>query len=119
MKAGRELDALVAERVMELHVWTEEEIHRASHWLVKGQYVIDVRQSANCTTVVPVPYYSTSIADAWLVVEKAEYYEASGHDGSYRWYLEINGKYGEADAPTPALAICLAALQSVGDEAET
>jgi len=91
MKAGRELDALIAERVM------------GEMWGV-GPNLEDT-----------LPHYSTQIADAWLVVEKMRPYFEIYCDGG-GWVA----RFGWADAGTLAayadtapLAICLAALKAV------
>jgi len=135
MKAGRELDALVAEKVMGwigsvfkgptlrignryLHegdpIWTTPEgdlYHRARS--IDGSYVGD-----DC------PHYSTDIAAAWQVVEKVrekyvinieidceniwvELWQDSTDEPSN--YKQVADEYGD----TAPLAICLAALKAI------
>ena len=62
---------------------------------------------------------STSIADAWEVVEKFGYYESNNCAHQHTWYLEqmpvqAGQKFAKASAPTAPRAICLAALRAVG-----
>ncbi len=86
---GPELDALIASSVMG---WTELMIHGGG-----------------------VPRYSTSIADAWTVVEKL-----TGKGGRFHLVLHPESgwsaffSYHFAEVPTAPLAICYAALKAVG-----
>jgi hypothetical protein len=117
MKAGRELDALIAEKVMG---WKGINSH-AAH-LEVGQFynrqdgVVIVEHRNRLRMFEP----STSIADAWLVAEKLN--EKWGNwalifRGTWAVY-EYPNDYGEyppdAEADTAPLAICLAALKAVG-----
>lgn len=112
MKPGRELDALVAEKVMGL-TSSEVEIHR--------QFWLD-----GCFS--NLPHYSTDIAAAWEVVEKLTskkqpHFQLSLCD-SYtenpKWCAEFDldrpFKRVIAKAETAPHAICLAALKAVGVE---
>ena len=111
MKADRELDARIAEKVFEQKV-----VYVGGHpHLTEGN---DNYLGGDC------PHFSTQIADAWLVVEKL------GEDG---WSCNIvrhekddnlcefwGGKMGNKHwreivnhQPTTPLAICLAALAVV------
>lgn len=112
MRAGRDLDALVAEKVM-------------------GTDVGDIFYDATHQEIMPsVPSYSTDMAAAWQVVE---HLLAKGRPlalqapGSYdmneeyhqftRWMAGFSGGVGfteEVEADTAPLAICLAALKAVG-----
>ena len=100
MEAGRELDALVAEKVM-------------------GAKVVFVEN---------VPYYSTDIAAAWEVVNHLlchgwdeKYFFRLHYDNVDLWdasfYKESSSDGGGPDvwgtADTAPLAICLAALKAV------
>ncbi len=121
-KAGRELDAAIAARVMG---WSEVEIRPIANAM--GQKVIDEycgrAPGAPPGTSALVPRYSTMIQYAWDVVEKLR--------GQFQFVAVISGK-GPAGAPAPwvckintdggffeekgdtaALAICLAALRAV------
>ncbi len=105
MEAGRELDALVAERVMGWQVSYAEKRGRPplqdDRW---GRYG-------------PVPHYSTEIAAAWQVVEQVQKmhddtlaaFASFLDDGEGRSYL-YNMKAADA-----ALAICRAALHAVSE----
>ena len=103
MNAGRELDALVAEKVMG---WKDPSP-------VFG-LMEDVEGNANFP-----PDYSTSIAAAWRVVEKwqgditvdrrNEHFKVTFYKPSYEY---------EVWAETLPLAICLAALKAVGHPME-
>jgi hypothetical protein len=109
MKAGRELDALVAEKVMGIVATTTAS---ANHpWLVEGTPL-----------KVPVPPFSTDIARAWQVVEKMH---ATGFEVSVNtmqdWIEKCECIVSKgvllsvsANAPTAPLAICLAALKAKG-----
>ena len=115
MKAGRELDALIAEKVMGLSVHK-----RRIPSILDDFYYIKHHLSAleDCL----VPHYSTKIADAWLVVEEMQ---AEGWFGSVnitswktmpwnvRFWSEHNEKKGYYSTDTAPLAICLAALKAI------
>ena len=110
--AGRELDALVAEKVMECHLIR----------FINGLGNLDIRcgcspdqhneQDGACCGFLCD--YSTSIDAAWEMVEKLagtfrlEYEKYSG------WNCELG--LGSCHADTAPLAICLAALQAVGSQ---
>ncbi len=107
MKPGRELDALVAEKVMGY-----ETVYSGANYYVERTYS-------------PVPLYSTDISAAWEVVEKLAcmkdevnvFYDCgawfcnTGVDANGEWSIERSGSC--ATAPH---AICLAALKAVGYE---
>lgn len=110
MKAGRELDALVAEKVMgyEFAIIGEQ----LKKVIVKGSFGEAIDFSP-----------TTNIADAWKVVEKFNYKLSLEINGDYcncKLVGKFNEKmvgqffYGEADSVP--LAICLAALKAVGVE---
>jgi hypothetical protein len=116
MVVGPELDALVAEKVMNYR--GGEDIS----W--------DLSQQPFRQTVQPL-LYSTDIAAAWEVVDKVRARIPSqfaiGCEGyPLYWWARFVGpglvpgmeNYGwhEAQAPTAPLAICLAALKAVGVE---
>lgn len=111
MKPSRELDALVAEKVMGMS--TERRLR-------------------------DIPEYSTDVAAAWQVVEKLKWAEPelSWSDEQHAWCLYLNKKPLDIwqpewsggclylkktlviwpTAPTAPHAICLAALRAVGVE---
>ena len=127
MKAGRELDALIAEKVMEhdLQRWINYPT-REPVIMLKGEDGVWGRRD--------IPHYSTQIADAWLVVEKfrrGQYPHPNGDgvaccvkmniydDVAYPdCYVEIfspSQKKVTAIANEMPLAICLAALKTKGE----
>lgn len=124
----RELDALVAEKVMGLS---------------KGDYYVDYdklsfQEQNNINrgqgaVIYPLPHYSTSIEAAWQVVEKLKFIEVQILDlgikrrnfnlcftSDSNWEASWNNRYGHevchAYAETVPRAICLAALKVVGIE---
>lgn len=129
--AGRELDALIAEKVMG---WNHSEYspirHRCDgkfhtkcgacgkigHGNCYGDGSGPVQIECDCT-----PHYSSSIADAWLVVEAAKLFTERQYvlSNEVDWIIseEVSpaGAYGIiGKAPTIAHCICLAALKAVG-----
>ena len=119
MKAGRELDALIAEKVMGLDV----------HNKVNIFYNRPKNQKHGWQNI---PHYSTKIADAWLVVEKLAnegFCPALIYDDDGSWTMAFDGiqNLPEDDEPlitsfcieakmiadTAPLAICLAALKAI------
>jgi hypothetical protein len=116
MKAGRELDALIAEKVMgweyrdNFYSWGE--LVTPAHWIKDNGWTTD-----------KTPNYSESIADAWLVVEKLRglgTVDLMDDDGK-RWISLIIPKFKahvRAQAETAPLAICKAALKACGVEEE-
>lgn len=101
MKPGRELDALVAEKVMG---WTEVCGYEGEY---KGYWKI-------------LPKYSTDIAAAWAVVELPLFDGwAIGRNASGKWevFNPWENNFVVSVADTAPHAICLAALKAVGYEA--
>jgi hypothetical protein len=102
MKAGKELDRLVAEKVMGDMFANDPDTHGANGY---------------------PPNYSTNIADAWLVIEKVisnnEFVYVNLSFDSVAWICEFCGDTtvgasGTLDNPSAPYAICLAALSAVG-----
>ena len=137
MKAGRELDALIAEKVMgwsalrgideiSKHFPDTSKIyspHLAEVW------INDAGERMACKECGNMPAYSAQIADAWLVVEKMstttkefwklKYFSTGAiaifdYEGG-RDLPWIAGEH-EGDAEEMPEAICLAALKAVGYE---
>jgi hypothetical protein len=135
VKAGRELDALVAEKVMG---WEPVNDPDTGLWwrVPKGGYNPSGFQSEDAP-----PAYSTDIAAAWQVVEKitrplanirnGEWcldrlgYRCCEHDEdgvhgewrcSFRAYKGEDDEWVHVTASTAPLAICLAALKACGVE---
>jgi hypothetical protein len=109
MKAGRELDALVAEKVMGYRQAED------GSWFLPG--------ISTGFGLWELPEYSTSIADAWLVVEKLKLFKGfclrQRNDGM--WDSVRYGKWADGfddqivvGKTTAPHAICLAALKAVG-----
>lgn len=130
MEAGRELDALVAEKVMGYEVFRSDhaEYVQGRDWADPGEplYYPDgiERQAAT------VPEYSTDIAAAWPIAQKLGLALVPQSDGDgFRWLatdvhavnysnvITVEPKDGtEYSADTAPHAICLAALRAVGVE---
>lgn len=114
MKAGRELDALIAEKVFGLKIEWEHYAAGSRPMVIEE----DVRGNKMA------PHYSTQIADAWLVVEKMKtnnycftLYDAYDPE----WAALFSPRDAElnlAEAATAPLAICLSALKAVGVETD-
>lgn len=114
MEAGRELDALVADRVMELIVWEEQVATRCKPMV--PPILIDPQS---------LPHYSTDIAAAWLVMNKMALNEwdvdiwSNGDADRIEWVCDIDmslSKYIRVANSSAPLAICLAALETVSAE---
>jgi len=139
MKPGRELDALVAEKVFDKSwpkggQWIRLEYSRIFNEQCSGQkYVHGGEPHMNDRINDFLPAYSTDISAAWKVVEKltAEgYCPALVNDDFGHWALSFSGTQpveektngcistwcDEVDwADTAPHAICLAALKAVED----
>ena len=143
MTAGRELDALVAEKVMGWqrfpyvlpgagqHV-DGDVVERWGATTVTVNYCPPGR--VHVSTIRTVPFYSTSIDAAWTVVEKLRDTNASVELSAYRHEVKddvpllnrvavwggnaigMETKVAETTAETMPLAICRAALAAVGVE---
>lgn len=137
MKPGRELDALMAEKVMGLiritdddwkraHGYTKDHNDRfATDCMYRSSIRVFRKDKANEFFTLPRPY-STDIAAAWEVVEKlisnafAFELDYSFHDiesDDFYWMALFskykgNQKWGNLAESTPH-AICLAALKAV------
>ena len=121
MSAGREMDALVAEKVMG---WTtiRERTYKHSSG-IKGSRPYNVKEIVGKDPNQrlggdAILSYSENISDAWLVVEKLDLkWRAEndlGYDGSisFGFYLgaELYKNFCWAEGETLPHAICLAAL---------
>lgn len=118
MEPGRDLDALIAEKVMGYSVFKN---HKGGWSLGPADYY-DVHGSLELFN--PLPSYSGDIAAAWEVIEKVQAStEASSfslrqdHEGLWRCDFMGSGKkpfYAIAlNQNTATLAICIAALNTV------
>lgn len=124
MKAGRELDALIAEKVMGWSIFIQPMNHIFPHLVEdEGRLLLFRYKISSAVQWSP----STDIAAAWEVVEKIkrEGFKVQ-FDGDFGWvvywthedYLGGSEKYLEpfGKAGTAPHAICLAALKAVGVE---
>lgn len=109
MKAGRELDTLVAEKVMgwTYRTFPDGACPLVKHWYCGEQYML-------------MQPFSTSIASAWQVVEKLK---ANGNNvwvewAGTVWVCGTTSVFPDIEADTAPLAICLAALKACGVEME-
>lgn len=119
LQAGRDLDALIAEKVLG---WK---------WIKIAGLRLLVPPNFNNRGGISLmsrkdpyqflPHFSTSIQIAWQVVEKFDFWDLTKTiSGEYRAKLrrKVDGKVagyvlGESTAPTAPLAICLAALAAL------
>ena len=124
MEAGRELDALVAEKVMGWEATADGlywDARQKRTRLVLGSAIAKKREEMgieNGPGFVFAP--STDIATAWEVVEKADLWSLYGSigDGPYRACIQFEDREGLMTADTAPLAICLAALKAVSQEGQ-
>ena len=126
MNAGRELDALVAEKVMGW-VWMKEvsTIFLFERTLLPPLFESKVDHSGDDAFIImpEIPDYSTDIAEAWEVVEKLKHLAFNVHHryntGVWTAYFtdgeELFACAEDITGEAP-LAICLAALKAVGYE---
>jgi hypothetical protein len=116
--AGRELDALIAGKIMG---WLD--VKKQSIANAFGQHVMDDYvglPAAGAPQPVLVPRYSTMIQEAWKVADKLRgevqfvaVISGTGPQGAQPWICKINreGSFMEERADSAPLAICLAALK--------
>jgi hypothetical protein len=110
MKAGREMDALVATEVMKQAV-----VQGANcMWECGSETGPGLTHTYRATTGFydPVPLYSTSISAAWEVVEKMRHLDPMVSWDDPKWEVSFSDVWAIAD--TAPHAICLAALKAVG-----
>lgn len=119
MNPGRELDALVAEKVMGLLVSRDSAWERAYE---QEDDLVETTQDRRLRrTLQP---YSTDIAAAWEVVEKLELLDRGWQlcQSQRGWGIGHSSVGDEWDwvvrAKTAPHVICLAALKAVGHEFE-
>ena len=120
--AGRELDALVAEKVMECQViWREQNLPFAA----PKEPHCGCPERIHETPFRGLSAYSTSIAAAWQVWEHLAQREGWFANvqtccrPEHQWCAIVadgEGHLWEGQADTAPLAICLAALKAVGIE---
>lgn len=117
----KEIDFLVADEVLDWIYYYDKKL-RAGTWLDAGL------KRVACADNHLSPFSpSTNIQDAWLVVEKLKkdntLININHHKNGYYadiWFKDLQGAvpYKDTYADTAPLAICLAALKSVGVEVE-
>lgn len=114
MQAGRELDALIAEKVMRFTQCT-------CNCALEPKMVAGFTACAVCGLDIPLAY-STDIAAAWQVVEKLNLFRYmvlnKNADEKYiiRRYSEWLFPDGFTAASTAQLAICRAALKTIEEQ---
>jgi len=113
MPAGREIDIMVAESVMQLSVCRCLGVPR-----VCG---MDMDVCMDCGRQL-CPCYSLHIVEAWKVARKLKWWKAEtdlGEDGSVAWHFRQGTpprhKWFAAQADLAPLAICRAALKLVNE----
>ena len=121
LPAGRELDALVAEKVLGWLQVRKQMIANAMGQPVMEDFV--GLPTASAASPQLIPRYSTMIQEAWKVAdalrERSQFVavlSGLGPQGVQPWICKINrdGGFIEERADTAPLAICLGALKSVG-----
>jgi hypothetical protein len=130
MPAGREMDALIAEKIFKLEGVNYYGRPNLGPWVIVEQ---DDATGLYCWVgdgsdfdehrIYSVPLYSKDIESAWAVAAKGSSFGVDNYstisqeeaaDGIVRWTSEIYiDRWGEADADTAPLAICRAALLAV------
>lgn len=120
LKAGRELDALIAEKVMGWKRGPKRQYIEGENWLLPDGASPHYREGAVGGLKAIIPSFSTDIAAAFEVFEKlAEQFADVGVHALSRgfWEAEIydesKAEWIRASARTAPLAICLAALKAV------
>ena len=123
MKAGRELDALIAEKVMGIcghylnRVDETDPFGDRSIYYRCGRCHETFQGLAFKEGYCAFPHYSIRIADAWLVVGKLDLpftlqKNKQFKGGHYASFI-VDKKFKAAQAATAPLAICLAALEAI------
>lgn len=124
LQAGRELDALVAEKVMGLapEQWPFVcEVDK--HDTAGDVWCSDCQEETDKTARVPL-HYSTDISAAWQVVERLHekgyaltLHNEPDEDAGYTWGASVGGDSADAFVEswedTAPMAICTAALRTV------
>jgi hypothetical protein len=112
MKASREMDALVAQKIMGWEMVTESEYGLC--WKVPqpdGRFEFLSDESA--------PHYSTNMMAAWLVVEKLSdthgfFLGKHGTPGRPPWCCRFGAETAVTEGHSAPLTICVAALKAFG-----
>lgn len=115
-EAGRELDALIAEKVMGIeNILVERGEGRVGRWVQAWTWL--GRGRCPSTVMKHVLPYSTDMAAAWQVVEKMDLFELDMLTWNGEWsVIAYSDGHVLAEAPTAPLAICRAALAAAEAE---
>ncbi len=118
MKAGRELDALVAEKVFGINVVKSEHKNGYAYY-TDGEPDWDWIRFEGSSLQNAIPMYSTDISDAWKVIEKLSFTVELTTNNPYgpttdetEWLVTFHAEF-EAHGCSAAHAICLAALKTI------
>lgn len=142
MQAGREMDALIAEKVTG---WKAQHLpgkcdgkyfircgacgaygHGNCYGNGEGQIQIKCGEHVSCWEKAELPAYSTEIAAAWKIVEKMHMtvytpgssYSSGEYDSFSRGLYAAETQDGEnGDGDTAPLAVCRAALKWIASHA--
>lgn len=116
LEAGRELDVLIADKVMGKGEWST--IGGIYFGPPEGKAKAHAEHTAE---VNRIPHYSTDIAAAWKIVEKLErdgimLWHIGREDSMPNWRAEFGRNHqpalGRAEGNTLPLTICRAALKT-------
>lgn len=126
MKAGRELDALVAEMVMGFNIIDQgyEDLPKLGIYNDKARESIVKLYPHMDKNLAKIKPYSTNMAEAWEILNKFDFFKLENmgcNDKKYHATLHVHlfGRYTFIDefAETAPLAICRAALLAMEDKA--
>lgn len=125
MQAGREMDALIAEKVMGFTHYVGDDVPNGhAHSYLRADEIPEVwlKELPNrdfvrfCKQCGDMPNYSTHIEEAWEVVEWMKDWNFTldwlGSDWQTMFQTEDDGEFF-SNADTAPLAICRAALKAV------
>jgi hypothetical protein len=128
LEAGRELDALVAEKVMGWQ-WFDHTGYAIRYFRPPNRFNYGaIAEGKEINYLESLPHYSTDIAAAWEVAEKLGNWhgfdflviKAAGNDlwcaGWYEFYGDDYETRAADEAETVPLAICRAALLAAMEE---
>lgn len=112
MSAGREMDELIATKIMGLFVLRDFQGERIIVELIQG----DPESSFREYLQKPELHYSTDIRAAWELMEKYSFaIWKNGDSWAVGNTFDEQGFLQDAEAPSAPLAICRAALLAVMD----
>lgn len=125
----RELDALVAEKVMGCKLKQHPMDYPVTKYTILcGCY--DGRHEFQDAVSTQLKFYSTDIAASWTIVEKMtqnnyhfcihKYFGNQQYTAEFHLHeLDIVGTHAGRDSSNPARAICLAALKACGVDVQS